>query len=72
MCASMPDSILPGEEWWENNFPFAARHAWARPPFLVFRYLRAAVSPDRRKRIAAELRTLGRTIEERKNEEESL
>ena len=28
--------------------------------------------PDRRKRIAAELRTLGRTIEERKNEEESL
>ena len=54
--------IVPSEDWWEINFPFAFRHKWARAPFLLFRYARAALEPERRKRIAIELRALARRI----------
>ena len=53
--------ILPEDAWWEAHFPFAHHHKWARPAVWVYRMVRAAVSPRRRKRFAAELKALHRT-----------
>lgn len=50
--------ILPDDHWWEVHFPFAHEHKWARPPFFVYRVLRAAVSRERRRRIIVELRAV--------------
>lgn len=56
--------ILPDAEWWEAAFPFAHKHKWARPAFLLFRTVRAALSPQRRRRIAIELEVLRRKSRE--------
>ncbi len=50
--------IVPDDAWWDANFPFANKHRWARFPLLLFRYARAAVEPERRARIAAEVKAL--------------
>ena len=50
--------IVPDDAWWDANFPFANKHRWARFPLLLFRYVRAAVEPGRRARIAAEVKAL--------------
>ena len=54
--------ILPDDVWWEANFPYAKDHVWARPPLLVYRYVRAAFEPKRRERVAAEVKALVRRI----------
>ncbi|MBQ9068650.1 MAG: nucleotidyltransferase family protein [Eggerthellaceae bacterium] len=53
--------LFPDDDWWDAFFPFAARHRWARAPMLLFRSVRAAVHPARRKRFAAELKALAKT-----------
>ena len=50
--------IVPDDAWWDANFPFANKHRWARFPLLLFRYARAVVEPERRARIAAEVKAL--------------
>lgn len=54
--------LLPDDDWWDVNFPFANEHRWAKGPLLVFRAARAAVEPERRHRIAAEVRALARKL----------
>ena len=60
--------FVPDDAWWDVNFPIGNRHRWLRPPLLVFRYVRAALSPERRQRIAAELKALMCKAEDRKKE----
>ena len=52
--------ILPDDDWWDMNFPFGYRHKWARPPLLLYRAVRAALDPTRRKKLATELKVLRR------------
>ena len=52
--------LVPGDEWWEINFPFGFKHKWARGALLMFRAVRAALSPERKRRLTAELRAVKR------------
>lgn len=48
--------INPDKKWWEANFPFCARHPWAKPFCNIFRFVRGITK--RRKKFFAELKAL--------------
>ena len=54
--------IVPEDEWWEAMHPFAYRHKLARIPIVVYRAVGIAFDPERRKRIATELKVIAQWV----------